>query len=266
MLKQLIATAAALMVSTGVAQARQSDEIAMLKVGDPAPKLTNVTWVQGEPVSDYQSGQVYVLDFWATWCGPCKASIPHMNDLHKKHQKDGVNVIGLAIWPRPNMVPTAEFVKEKGDDMGYRIAEDVDGKSAEMFMKATGQNGIPTVMVVDKAGKLAWIGYPMGPDAEEMDATINRLIANTFDLSAATSKYEVKLKKEKKVNDARRQLTKALNAKNFDEALFMMDSMLAEHPEDLAMLAVLKYQILLVEKNDPASAGNWGRQAIAGVI
>ncbi|MEO8429606.1 MAG: TlpA disulfide reductase family protein [Verrucomicrobiota bacterium] len=54
-----------------------------LKVGDLAPPLKTGTWVQGEPVKGFERDKVYLVEFWATWCGPCLASVPHLNSLHR---------------------------------------------------------------------------------------------------------------------------------------------------------------------------------------
>ena len=153
-----------------------------LSLGDAMPTIgDDANWLKGSPVSAWEKGEIYVLDFWATWCGPCIASIPHVNELSQKHADDGVNVIGMAIWPRQGMTPTDQFVEEKGDKMSYGIAEDVDGKLAERYMRATGSNGIPTIMIVNREGQLVWKGHPMGGFDEALEAVID----GTFDLEAA---------------------------------------------------------------------------------
>src|SRR5262249_55752858 len=67
-----------------------------LGIGDPAPKLEVKSFVKGEPVKEFEPGKNYVVEFWATWCGPCKATIPHLTELQKKHPE--VAFIGVSIW------------------------------------------------------------------------------------------------------------------------------------------------------------------------
>jgi len=136
-----------------------------LKVGDPAPKLQTGTWVQGEPVKDFEKGKVYIVEFWATWCGPCRASIPHLNEVYTKFKDKGLIVIGQNCWERDESL-VAPFVTKMGDKMTYRVALDdktnsKKGVMAETWMAAAGQNGIPTAFLIDTHGRVAWIGHPM---------------------------------------------------------------------------------------------------------
>ncbi len=133
-----------------------------LQVGDSAPPLTQGKYVQGDPVGAFEKGKVYVIEFWATWCGPCRTVIPHVNKLQEKYKDKGLVVIGQNVWQRGEDVEgdVAKFVGEMGADMAYRVALDRDGAMAESWMKAAGRKGIPSAFVVDREGKIAWIGHP----------------------------------------------------------------------------------------------------------
>lgn len=181
MLHRLVPAVAAVAISASAFAQTLSLGDAMPTIGDDAD------WLQGSPVSAWEDGQIYVLDFWATWCGPCIRSIPHINELSKEHAADGVNVIGMAVWPREGMTPTAEFVEEKGDEMSYRIAEDVEGKLAERYMNATNSSGIPTIMIVDREGRYVWKGHPM----DGFDEALASVIDGTFDIDAAIKQQEL---------------------------------------------------------------------------
>ena len=64
-------------------------------IGDPAPKIEAKKWVQGGPV-EIKDGQVTVIEFWATWCPPCRASIPHINELYKQFKDKNVAFVGVS--------------------------------------------------------------------------------------------------------------------------------------------------------------------------
>src|SRR5262245_39165459 len=59
---------------------------AKLKVGDPAPPLKATKWLQGEEVKEFAAGKVYVIEFWATWCGPCIVMMPHMGEMQAEYK------------------------------------------------------------------------------------------------------------------------------------------------------------------------------------
>jgi thiol-disulfide isomerase/thioredoxin len=136
-----------------------------LKVGDRAPKLQTAKWVQGEPVKDFEKGKAYLVEFWATWCPPCRASIPHLNETYMKFKDKGLIVIGQNCWERDES-GVAPFVKKMGDKMTYRVALDdkssaKEGQMAKTWMEAAGRDGIPSAFLVDTKGVIAWIGHPM---------------------------------------------------------------------------------------------------------
>ena len=169
-----------------------------LKVGDPAPKLQTGKWVQGEPVKEFEKEKAYIVEFWATWCGPCRVSIPHLNDIHNKFKVKGLVVIGQDCWERDDSL-VAPFVKSMGDKMTYRVALDdkadsEKGKMAETWMAAAGRNGIPSAFLVDTKGKVAWIGHPM----ELKDKTVEEVLADKYDLKKAAEENAIKQKTEAK--------------------------------------------------------------------
>lgn len=81
-------------------------------VRDPAPPVCVSAFIKGEPITAFQKGQVYVIDFWATWCGPCKEGIPHLTELQKKYG-DKVRILGVSVW-EPREKDIEPFVKEWG--------------------------------------------------------------------------------------------------------------------------------------------------------
>ena len=162
-IKALVRLVVALGLVAGVTL--PSATAASLKVGDPAPKLQTGKWVQGEPVKEFQKGKAYLVEFWATWCPPCRASIPHLNEIQNKFKDKGLVVIGQNCAEQ-NDKGVAPFVKKMGDKMTYRVALDdktsnPKGAMSANWMQAAGLKGIPSAFLVDTQGKIAWIGHPM---------------------------------------------------------------------------------------------------------
>ena len=87
MFHRLITAAATAVLAT-------STMAAELKVGDKAPAVEVKEWIQGE--TTVGAGKPYVIEFWATWCGPCRTSIPHLNELYNKYKGKGLSIIGVS--------------------------------------------------------------------------------------------------------------------------------------------------------------------------
>lgn len=137
----------------------------VLKPGDKAPAIAVANWVKGEPLTGFEKDKVYVVEFWATWCQPCRVSIPHLSSLQEEYKDKGVTIIGVTSKdPRNSLDQVNAMVKDFGDKMNYHVAFDDGRKTNDAYMKAAKQNGIPTAFIVDREGKLAWIGHPMAMD------------------------------------------------------------------------------------------------------
>ncbi|MBB6051453.1 redoxin family protein [Armatimonas rosea] len=138
----------------------------VLKAGSPAPKIQIAEWLKGAPVSAFKKGEVYVIEFWATWCGPCRENMPHLTELQKKYPK--AKILGISVL-EPDTKQVKPFVAKMGTKMGYTIGREVvtqgkgrdEGTMNQTWLKPAGQNGIPVAFVVDRQSKIAWIGHPM---------------------------------------------------------------------------------------------------------
>jgi len=142
------------------------------ELGMKAPPLTIAEWVKGKPV-DLKAGEgknVYVVEFWATWCQPCRTSIPHLSDLQKKFKDKGVVFVGISSGPTPKVKP---FVEKRGYKMAYTVAVDEARNTAAAYMAAFNVETIPHAFVVDKAGKIVWHGHPM----DKLDTAVENAIA-----------------------------------------------------------------------------------------
>jgi thiol-disulfide isomerase/thioredoxin len=111
--------------------------------------------------------KVVVVEFWATWCPPCRATIPHLSKLQKKY---GDKVVILGVSSETKDVVQA-FYKKMKNKMKYLVAVDKNGSTTAGYMEAYGVTGIPHAFIV-KNGKVVWHGHPGKMDAE-LDKAVN---------------------------------------------------------------------------------------------
>lgn len=140
-----------------VAQEAPAAEQDKLEVGDKAPALDLTDWVQGKPFT-LEKGKIYIIEFWATWCPPCRYSIPHLNDVYKKYKEHGVEILAVSTEAPEKVKP---FVKEMGEQMTYPVASDGERTTAMAYMAAAGVDVIPYAFIIDREGKIAWQSHPM---------------------------------------------------------------------------------------------------------
>lgn len=118
--------------------------------------LTDLNGHSGK-LSDYR-GKIVILDFWATWCGPCRMLIPHFVELYKMYKDSGLEVIGVAM-DRGGVKTVKPFVEKYGIDYTNFIGD------REVAMKYGGLRGIPTTFVITKEGRIfkKYVGVPPNP-------------------------------------------------------------------------------------------------------
>lgn len=148
------------------------------QLGDAAAPLEIAEWIKGDKVdlAEAKGKKVIVVEFWATWCGPCRVSIPHLTELQKKFANRGVVIVGVSDEEPSKVKP---FVNEQGEKMNYTVAVDRNRATSAAYMEKYGQNGIPHAFVIDKEGRVAWHGHPMAG----LDRVLDQLASNTFDLA-----------------------------------------------------------------------------------
>lgn len=148
------------------APATPKPAIPTLKVGDAAPALAVDNWVKGEAVPKFERGKVYVVEFFATWCLPCKASIPQMTEMQRTNPDlVFICIAGSELLKKgesdTRLQKLSDFVKSQGAAMGYRVGYDSSTSMSNNWLKAAGVRGIPSGFVVNGEGKVAYIGHPL---------------------------------------------------------------------------------------------------------
>lgn len=239
-----LSTAIALAVALAPVRAADDDE-PKLSVGDKAPKFEVKEFVKGDAVKELAKGKVHVVEFWATWCGPCRTSIPHLTDLQKKNPN--INVIGVSVYER-EADKVKPFVKDMGDKMDYRVATDSvpEGKDAEEgvmakgWMDAAGLSGIPAAFIVNADGVVAWIGHPM-----EMDKVLGDIVAGKWDVKAEALRVKEERARERKLRALIAKLQKAQERGDSKGLLAAIDAAIQEDAKLETLLGRAKLDALI---------------------
>lgn len=220
---------------------------AELTIGSKAPAIQVEHWVQNgegkyKPLEEFEEGKVYVIEFWATWCPPCRTAMPHISEIQEKYASKGVTVVSISD---EDLETVKGFLEEQQGEKtfgeitkNYCLTTDPDRSVHKDYMEAANQNGIPTAFLVGKSGIVEWIGHPM-----EMDEPLEKVVAGSWDREA----YAAEMKEKESLNAKIQQLIPLLREGKMDEALTMLDDMIASAKSDevKSNLERIRTQVLL---------------------
>ncbi|MET2832823.1 TlpA disulfide reductase family protein [Mesorhizobium shangrilense] len=211
----------------------------VLRMESPAPSIKVEDWLRGEPLTNLQPGKVYIVEFWATWCGPCVAAMPHLVQLQDKYKDSGLEVIGVAA---DEQAPTADeartkldaWLSEKYSNLNYRIAFDHTGEMNKLWKEPSFSVGIPASFVVDRDGHIAFIGHPM-----QLDEVLPKVLAGSWRTSdeakAADAEriasHQRKARELTLTNPIYAKLRPAMEAEDWTAALTAIEEGLALMPD-----------------------------------
>jgi thiol-disulfide isomerase/thioredoxin len=206
----------------GMSTAAAQSPAPSLLPGDPAPALKADGWIKGNAINNFQKGKVYVVEFWATWCGPCIKVMPHLSDLADKYRgKIEFISVNTADYNRNDKGEVSEtneahkarvkdWVAKNDDKMRYNLAyDDVSNTINKTWMKPAGRNGIPCAFIVNQESQIAWVGHP-----SEMDKPLEQVYAGEFKLAEFREKFSAELVQQQKAQEEERKLGEQIKAGN----------------------------------------------------
>jgi thiol-disulfide isomerase/thioredoxin len=144
----------------GLPAATTHAQMIAAKQGEQLPTLT-LNYLGKQPEL---TGKPLLVEFWATWCPPCRKSIPHLNEIYAKYKAQGLQVIGITD---ENEAIVEKFQKQI--PMDYDVAINTPQSVYQQF----GIQAIPTAFLVDKSGKIVWTGHPMELSETEIQSVLN---------------------------------------------------------------------------------------------
>ena len=245
----------------------QNNQLPSLNIGDPAPPLQVREWIKGIPIQRFDNGHVYVVEFWATWCKPCIASMPHLSALARQY-KDRATIMGVDIYENKTtpLEKVKAFVDSMGNRMDYTVVIEDSNNMVARWIEASGErdNGIPRTFVVNAEGRLAWIGHP-----KDLDDVLRNIVNDTWDINKAFAERN----EGKRLRDLDKDAYYTLMAYvpdqfrpgytgNPDSALLAIDEIVRKEPKLKYSPSIALYTFSSLLKTDLHKAYEYGKEVL----
>jgi len=237
---------------------KPKEEIKPITIGDEARPIDISNWIKGDKVAKFEPGKIYVLEFWATWCGPCKQSMPHLAEMQKEYKDYGVTFIGISDEPLETVTKfldsnNKQLDKSWNDVITYTLTTDPDKSVYNDYFKAASQSGIPSAFVIGKDQRIEWIGNPH-PEAEDhFEDALKAIAHGEWDRNAFKTKWEKETAAQRAQVAFQQDFVKAMRAKDYDKALQLLDAQIEKNDEAFNP-KYQKFTLLLNQMNEPKKA------------
>lgn len=229
-----------------------------LAVGDRAPELDIAGWAKG-PAITLGDGQVTIVVLWSTWSDQSVSALGYLTDLHDRTGAE-VRVLGVATFEPGQMGTLDPFVRGRGREIGFPVALDNKTSTYDAYCVASGSPGIPTAFVVDRRGRIAWIGHPF----DGLDDVLEQVRAGSWDIEAARAQFLRRARVKERTMPMLESVTQALEQGEVERALDLYDQIIAIEPTINGTYAFQKFILLGYELARPADAVAYARTAFEG--
>jgi thiol-disulfide isomerase/thioredoxin len=168
-----------------------------ISVGEQAPEITITEWIQNEPENPDLSNQFIILDFWATWCAPCIASVPHMNEFVDKYQDQAI-FISLTNEETNKVKRTIDRIK-----FNSAVASDTSLETSKAYGKPDSDyTELPMVVLIDNMNIIQWIGTPRFLTEDIMDQFLDGTLKGENSIKEIQAKEEIGEMEEDVMSDS----------------------------------------------------------------
>ena len=225
--------------------ARDRAGIPLLRIGDPAPRLQLSEFLIGSPEAGrFDRGEITVVEFWATWCAPCVAGIPALNELDRRFSDRSVTLIGVTREESPLVRRFLDAAAPNATPT-FAVATDESGRSTAAFMTAARRRGIPCVFVVDRNGRIAWTGHP-----KDLEPPLEKIVAGSWNLDEARRDQIRSGRVRQTISGIRDQIAAARSMDEHRGVITSIDEAIARGDGD-PELELEKFRILIGPLADP---------------